>query len=174
MVCGWLGLYGLHRGGRTFGGLGLKDHPDGSSVINFLGFIHWRGNGISKVYFWRRFQVFRLWGREEVQHHRFRRPWNNWGVIRERVLSDRGASDQEITENLWESRSEIRNEWEVFVICLSIRMLWNYVDFGRKYTRKTQEGQKHFWIGPRIVWPGPHIGWPIFSTLICCWWNKTS
>ena len=34
------GLSGISRGGRTFGGLGMKGQPDRSSVINiFEGFI---------------------------------------------------------------------------------------------------------------------------------------
>ena len=36
MVYGQGGLYGLFRGFRTFGGLGLKDHPDGYSVRNIF------------------------------------------------------------------------------------------------------------------------------------------
>ena len=36
MVCGRGGLSGICRGGRTFGGLGLQGHPDGSSVSNIF------------------------------------------------------------------------------------------------------------------------------------------
>ena len=35
-ICGRGGLYGIHREGRKFGGLGLKGHSDGSSVRNIL------------------------------------------------------------------------------------------------------------------------------------------
>ena len=34
MVCGRGGIYGIHRGGINFGGLGLKDKFYGSSVSN--------------------------------------------------------------------------------------------------------------------------------------------
>ena len=34
MVCGQGGLPGFHRGGRTFGGLGLQGQSGGYSVIN--------------------------------------------------------------------------------------------------------------------------------------------
>ena len=33
MVWGQGGIFGLRRGFRTFGGLGLQGHPDGSPVI---------------------------------------------------------------------------------------------------------------------------------------------
>ena len=36
MVCGQGDLYGLCRGGRTFGGLGIRGQSDGSSVRNIL------------------------------------------------------------------------------------------------------------------------------------------
>ena len=36
VVCGQRGFSGLHRRGRTFGGLGLKGQPDGSSVRNIF------------------------------------------------------------------------------------------------------------------------------------------
>ena len=36
VVCGRGGLSGICRGGRTFGGLGLQGHPDGSSVSNIF------------------------------------------------------------------------------------------------------------------------------------------
>ena len=36
MLCGQGGLSGLLRGGRSFGGLGLQGHPDGSSEINIF------------------------------------------------------------------------------------------------------------------------------------------
>ena len=36
VVCGQLGFSGLQIGGITFGGLGMKDHPDGSLVRNIF------------------------------------------------------------------------------------------------------------------------------------------
>ena len=36
MVCGQGGLYGIRRGGKTFGGLGLQYQSDGSSVRNIF------------------------------------------------------------------------------------------------------------------------------------------
>ena len=36
MVCGQVGLTGISRGGRTFGGLVLKVKPAGSSVRNIF------------------------------------------------------------------------------------------------------------------------------------------
>ena len=36
MVCGQGGVSELRRRGRTFGGLGLRDQPDGSSVKNIF------------------------------------------------------------------------------------------------------------------------------------------
>ena len=36
MVCGQGDLYGFCRGGRTFGGLGIRGQSDGSSVRNIL------------------------------------------------------------------------------------------------------------------------------------------
>ena len=36
MVCGRGGISGLCIGGIKFGGLGLQDHPDGSSVSNIF------------------------------------------------------------------------------------------------------------------------------------------
>ena len=36
MVCGQGGLYGLRRGGRRVGGLGLQGQPDVSSVRNIF------------------------------------------------------------------------------------------------------------------------------------------
>ena len=52
MVCGVKGLSGLRRGGRTFGGLGLKGHPDVSSVRNiFEGSFTEEGTGSGKAIF---------------------------------------------------------------------------------------------------------------------------
>ena len=36
MVCGQGGLFGIRRGGKTFGGLGLQGRLDGSSVRNIF------------------------------------------------------------------------------------------------------------------------------------------
>ena len=54
MVCGGGGggLSGLHRGGSTFGGLGLQGQPDGSSVRNvFEGSFTEEGTGSGKAIF---------------------------------------------------------------------------------------------------------------------------
>ena len=36
MVCRQVGISGLRRGGRTFGGLGMQGHTDGSTVRNMF------------------------------------------------------------------------------------------------------------------------------------------
>ena len=36
VVCGQVGIPGLRRGGRMFGGLGMQDRPGVSSVINMF------------------------------------------------------------------------------------------------------------------------------------------
>ena len=52
MVCGRGDLSGLHRGGRTFVGLGLKGQPDRSSVSNiFEGSFTEEGVGAGKAIF---------------------------------------------------------------------------------------------------------------------------
>ena len=52
MVCGRGGLYGIRRGGKTFGGLGLQGHPYGSSVRNsFEGSINKEGTGSGNAIF---------------------------------------------------------------------------------------------------------------------------
>ena len=140
----------------------------------FWSFIHWRGNGIRKGYLWKRFHVCSLWGKEEVQYHRFSRPGSNWAAIREQYLSDQGAINRALAGNLLEIRSKVRNEWEVFILWHSVRMSWNSVDLCRKYTWYIQYGPTHIWIGPYIGWPGTSIGWPILSTLMDSLWNWTS
>ena len=47
LVCGWGGLSGLYRGVKTFGGLGMQDQHNESSVTRF---IHQRGKVTRKVY----------------------------------------------------------------------------------------------------------------------------
>ena len=121
----------------------------------FWMFIHWILNGSRKGYLRRRVQVFSLWGKEEVWHYSFIRTGRYWGVIGEQFLSDRGASDWMIAGNLWEIISTVRNEREVFILWHSVHMSWNYVDLRIKYTRRTQDWQKHLWIGPHISWPSP-------------------
>ena len=52
MVCGLGGLSGLHRRGRTFGGLGLQGQHDLSSVINiFEDSCTEEGKGVGKAIF---------------------------------------------------------------------------------------------------------------------------
>ena len=52
MVYGQGGISGLHRGGRTFGGLGMQFHPDGYSVRNiFEGSLNEKGKGSGRDIF---------------------------------------------------------------------------------------------------------------------------
>ena len=58
MVCGQVGLSVIRRGGRTFGGLGLKGQHAGSAVRNIFEYLCTEeGTGVGKAIFERDLKI---------------------------------------------------------------------------------------------------------------------